>query len=148
MRATFGQAQLTLRASNTRSSINLGLDRTNALCSVRTMFGGRVKGRDWSCTEAISSVTSRSNRTIHRVPLPSRYPRLVWFSPDSGHVAASRRNDAMGQRRTLRKNPRRCKELLHLNSINAIAPTASWACTAVRTGKTTVFGNSYSKGAK
>jgi hypothetical protein len=48
MRATFAQSQRPLRASNTLLSTSLRLHRTNALCSVRTMFGGHVKGAGWS----------------------------------------------------------------------------------------------------
>jgi len=48
MHATFGQTQRPLRASNTLLRISLRLDRTNALCSVRTMFGGHATGGDWS----------------------------------------------------------------------------------------------------
>ena len=47
--------------------------------------------------EAISSLSGPSDPTIHRVPLPSRCPRRVRSSPNSGHGAASQRNDAMGQ---------------------------------------------------
>jgi hypothetical protein len=47
--------------------------------------------------EMISSLSNPSDPTIHRVPLPSRSPRRVRSSPpNSGHVAASQRNDAMG----------------------------------------------------
>ena len=48
MRATFGQTQRPLLASNTLLRTSLSLDRTNALFSVRTMFGGHVRRRDWS----------------------------------------------------------------------------------------------------
>jgi hypothetical protein len=101
------------------------------------------------CIETISSVTSPGEPTIRRVPLPKPMsaPSLVFSSSNSGHVVTSQRNDAVSQR-TLRNNPRSFEELFHLSSINVAALMTSSACAAVRTGKTTEFVNSFSKGAK
>src|SRR5262245_53819139 len=47
-RATFGKTRRPVRASNTLLRTSLRLDRTTALCSVRTMFGGHVREGNWS----------------------------------------------------------------------------------------------------